>query len=87
MKEIEERHIAPLKSITDKIQKEEKKLEKTMDKTIEKKINELRSEFKKELKSQRRKSIFKMKMDGGSRQKRKPRQKRRTIKTKKIDPF
>jgi hypothetical protein len=76
MKEIEERHIAPLKSITDKIQEEEKKLEKTMDKIIEKKINELRSEFKKELKSQRRKSVFKMKVDGGSRQNRRTRKRR-----------
>jgi hypothetical protein len=54
-----------------------------MDKTIENKINELRSEFKKELKSQRRKSVFKMKVDGGSILKRKTRQKRRTIKTRK----
>lgn len=89
VKEIEERHIEPLKSITDKIQEEEKKLEKKVDekenKTIEKKIKELRSEFNKELKSQRRTRLLKMKVDGGSRQKRRTRQnrknqtKRRTI--------
>ena len=89
VKEIEERHIEPLKSITDKIHDEEKKLEKKVDekenKTIEKKIKELRSEFKKELKSQRRTRLLKMKVDGGSRQKRRTRQnrknqtKRRTI--------